>query len=584
MIALEKVVQSRFPAWFEGPRARWSRALLRGVEKLGQLDQINAFLKANAHLRGLAFVEAALAHLQVRHLVDQIERERIPQRGRVVLVANHPSGALDALALLDFVGSIRRDVKIVANDLLSPFEPLQDLVLPVRILGGKPTAESLRAIEQALEQEQCVIVFPAGEVSRLGWQGLRDGVWRSGFVRFAQNAKAPVLPVRIKARNSALFYGASAIYKPLGTALLPREIFARRGARIEFRVGHPLRLDEHAPRSAMFDVRRALERIGRRDEAKPAQGLAIGHESDVRDLLRELASMRILGETPDGKRIYCGSLASDSLLLREVGRLREVSFRAVGEGTGLARDVDAFDTWYDHILLWCPQQLRIAGAYRVALGEKVFRERGVGGFYTHSLFDLDAGTQLRLRQGMELGRSFVAPEFWGTRSLDYLWLGIGAYLRQHPQVRYLFGPVSISAALPVEAREHLVACFAQHRGAIEHTTRARMPFTFSGQVPAYCELDHEANAKLLKANLSRLGTRVPTLFKQYVELCEPGGARFLAFNVDAAFNDAVDGLIEVDLHRVTAKKRERYLEARTAPRAEVAQASMMPMASTESSE
>ncbi|KFN46401.1 hypothetical protein N790_08630, partial [Arenimonas malthae CC-JY-1] len=217
MLDLERRLAERYPHWFTGPRAKVARPLVRGLGRWSKLDEAGAFLARHAHLRGLAFVEAALEHLDVRYVVDQVERERIPQTGRLLIVANHPSGALDALALLHFVGSVRRDVRIVANDLLGAVEPLADLLLPLRILGGKPTAQSLAAVEAALEQEQCVIVFPAGEVSRLGLRGVRDGRWRRGFLRFARATGAPVLPVRVGARNSMLFYGASALYKPAGT-------------------------------------------------------------------------------------------------------------------------------------------------------------------------------------------------------------------------------------------------------------------------------------------------------------------------------------------------------------------------------
>jgi hypothetical protein len=169
----------------------------------------------------------------------------------------------------------------------------------------------------------------------------------------------------------------------------------------------------------------------------------------------------------------------------------------------------------------------------------------------------------RLVEGMELGRSFVMPKYWGTRSLDYLWLGIGAYLKKHPGVRYLFGPVSISAALPIAAREQLVAYYARYFGS-EQQAAANHPFRFLATPPSFGELDAEASFRVLRDNLDALGARVPTLYKQYTELCEPGGARFLAFGVDPDFNNAVDGLIEVDLAHIRPKKRERYLGASTA--------------------
>lgn len=229
MQELEQRLQQRYPDWFHGRRGQLARPLLRSVGRWSRLDRIEAFLRRNANVRGFDFVAAGLEFIEGRYHVDPAALARIPATGRLLIVANHPSGALDALALLDAVGRIRRDVRIVANDLLGAIGPLQDLLLPVRILGGKVQRTSLQAVEQALAAEQCVIVFPAGEVSRLSLLGIRDGRWQRGFVRFARAAAAPVLPVRVEARNSALFYGASTLFKPAGTALLAREMFARRG-------------------------------------------------------------------------------------------------------------------------------------------------------------------------------------------------------------------------------------------------------------------------------------------------------------------------------------------------------------------
>lgn len=560
MLDLERQLSERYPRWFHGSRARFFRPMLRGLGRLTRLDEAEAFLAANGHLRGRAFIEAALEHLDVRYTVDQVERERIPQTGRLLIVANHPSGGLDALALLHFVMGLRRDVKVLANDLLAGIEPLRDSLLPLRILGGRPTPDSLAAVEAALQREECVIVFPAGEVSRLGLGGIRDGRWRQGFLRFARATGAPVLPVRIGARNSALFYGASALYRPAGTALLPREIFARRGSRIELRIGRPSSLPERqAPEKALASIRQALYAIGSRRETAPRGPEPLVHAVDRRLLVDELAALPRLGLTPDGKRIHAGRLAADSPLLREIGRLRELTFRAVGEGTGKRLDLDRYDSWYEHIVLWDPEALEIAGAYRVAPGEQVLAEHGLDGFYTASLFRFPCTMLERIAQGMELGRSFVAPAYQGTRSLDYLWLGIGAYLRAHPGVRYLFGPVSISADLPIAAREQLVAYYDHYFGCRENVVAANRPFCFLAAPPAFGEIDADTAFRVLKTNLGTLGARVPTLYKQYTELCEPGGARFLAFGVDPDFNNAVDGLIELDLARIRPRKRDRYL-------------------------
>ena len=564
MIELEQRLQQRFPQWFRGRRAVIARPLVRGLGRWSRLDVIDAFLAANRGLRGFDFVAAALQFLGARYQVDPVALARIPAQGRVLVVANHPSGALDALALLDAVGTVRRDVRIVANDVLSALDNIGELLLPVRILGGRPSADSLRAIDDALARDECVIVFPAGEVSRLGPRGVRDTRWRRGFLRFARGCDAPVMPVRIQARNSALFYGASALFKPAGTALLVREMFARRARRIVLRIGQPRRIPADADGAALLrDIRRELYALGTRREQAAAPGDAgpepVAAEVDPALVRAGIAGLRSLGETSDGKQIRVGALAADAPLLREIGRLRELTFRAVGEGTGRSLDLDPWDSWYEHIVLWDAGAARIAGAYRIARGAPVLAAHGIRGLYTASLFDYADDAIARIAQGMELGRSFVAPDYWGSRSIDYLWQGIGAYLRAHPKVRYLFGAVSISAALPPAAREQIAAHYAHYFGGDAGEVVSKRPFAYRAAQPRDAAVDAETAFRVLKANLDALGAQVPMLYKQYTELCEPGGARFLAFGVDPDFSDAVDGLIEVDIQRMRPKKRQRYL-------------------------
>jgi len=566
---LERRLQEHFPHWFRGRRANVARPLLRTIGRWSRFDQVEEFLSANGHLRDFEFVAAGLDHLQARYVVDAAELGRIPATGRLLIVANHPSGALDALALLDAVGRVRRDVRIVANDLLSALEPLSGLLLPVRILGGRPSPQSLAAIDDALRADECVIVFPAGEVARLGLRGVTDGRWRRGFLRFARSADAPVLPVRIEARNSALFYGASALFKPAGTALLAREMFARRAHRIALRIGHPLTLPAQGdPQRLLRDVRRELFSLGRRRAGAAASAVEASvvpliapliEPVDTAQVRAGIEALALLGTTFDGKQIRVGRLAAGAPLLQEIGRLRELTFRAVGEGTGQRLDVDLYDSWYEHIVLWDQDASKIAGAYRIARGASVLAERGLAGFYTASLFQYADDAVPRIAQGMELGRSFVVPDYWGSRSIDYLWQGIGAYLAKHPNVRYLFGPVSISAALPAAAREQIVAYYARYYGSEATRAVSRQPFVYQAAPPQFGEVDAATAFRVLKNNLDAIGATLPMLYKQYTDLCEPGGARFLAFGVDPAFSDAVDGLIEVDLERLRPKKRERYL-------------------------
>lgn len=562
MIRIEERLQARWPHWFRGRRARVVRPLLRGLGRWSRFDDIDAFLAASAGLRDFDFVSGAAAHLGLRYDIDAGSLARIPPRGRLLVVANHPSGALDALALLDAIGRVRQDVRVVANDLLCAIEPLRGLLLPVRILGGRPQADSLAAVEDALRAEQCVVVFPAGEVSRLGPRGVRDTRWRRGVLRFARATGAPVLPVRIDARNSALFYGVSTVFKPAATALLAREMYARRARPLRLRIGTPVPLPDDGDGTAVLRrLRRQLYALGTRHEARAAGMAPVAAEAPVAALRVAIAATTLLGRTGEGREIRLArGLAPASVLMRELGRLRELTFRAVGEGTGRARDIDAFDAHYEHLLLWDDAAGRIVGAYRLARGAEVLASRGLAGFYTASLFRFGDAAIPRLAEGLELGRSFVVPDQQGSRSLDELWQGIGAYLARHPGVRRLFGPVSISAALPRDAREQLVAYYQRFHGGDGGLAESRRPFAWIAAPPDFGAVDAAAAFDLLRANLAALGTAVPVLYRQYADLCEPGGVRFLAFGVDPGFADAVDGLVEVDLHALQPRKRRRWIE------------------------
>jgi len=562
MQELEQRLQQRFPEWFRGHRGRVARPLLRGVGRWSRLDRVEDFLQRSAGLRGFAFVTAGLEFLQGHYEVDPAALARIPATGRLLIVANHPSGALDALALLDAVGRVRGDVRIVGNDLLGGIGPLQDLLLPVRMLGGKVQRSSLQAVEAALADEQCVIVFPAGEVSRLSLRGIRDGRWQRGFVRFARSTQAPVLPIRVEARNSALFYGASTLFKPAGTALLAREMFARGGRPLRLRIGKLMALGHDDAGSELLRVRRALYALGRQGadaEAVPMGPEPLAAAVPPAQVAAALRGASVLGQTADGKQILLARCLPGSALLHELGRLRELTFRQVGEGTGRSRDLDAFDADYEHIVIWDGAAQRIAGAYRIMRGAQALARRGLDGLYSASLFRYSDDAIARIAEGMELGRSFVVPDYWGSRSLDYLWQGIGAYLQCRPGIRYLFGAVSISAALPLAAREQLVAYYQRYFGAEGGMAESNRPFQYFAAPPCFGTLDAAAAFDVLKANLAALGTGVPTLYRQYTDLCEPGGARFLAFGVDPDFSDSIDGLIEVDLQAIRPHKRKRYL-------------------------
>lgn len=576
MISIEQVLYERFPKLAE-PRARLiSRPMIGLLRRLACEERINRSLAALSGEVGFDFVEKVLELLKFTYSVARTERENIPIEGRVVIVSNHPLGALDAIALLDLVGSVRRDVRILANDVLMQLEPLRSLVLPVNVFGGAGVGDGggggLREAYRALEREQALIVFPAGEVSRIRPSGVRDPRWSEGFIRLALKTGAPVLPIHVGGHNSPAFYGVSMLAKPLAMLMLAREMFGNEQGRVTINIGglvpsHALKVPGLSMRRVAARMRRHVYRLPRRKPPKFQTSGAIAHPESPIAIKQALARGERLGATTDGKQIILLDAAPDCPAIREIGRLREMTFRRIGEGTGGRRDLDRFDGHYRHIVLWDAEALLIVGAYRLGEGGKILEQHGVSGLYSQSLFDYAPAASDFLRQGVELGRSFVVPAYWGSRSLDYLWQGIGAYLRNRPETRYLFGPVSLSADIPAEARAWLVHYHRHYYPDPDRLAQARNPYRMDPAVDAAASAawegkDARAGMVELKQQLARLNVTMPVLYRQYVDLVEPedGGVRFLDFGVDPSFGNCVDGLIRVDLSYLKPAKRSRYID------------------------
>ena len=329
MIQVEKILQTKYPALAANHEfiTRPTLALLR---QLLREQELNAFLLQHHDLEGSAFLAQLLEYCNLSYSVVEGERDNIPAEGRVVIVANHPLGGLDGIALLSLVRGIRPDVRIVANDVLMQFGPLQHMLLPIDNMGKGCTRASIAAINQALDRDEAVIVFPSGEVSRPGPSGIKDRPWRGGFLRFAERAEAPVLPIHIRGRNSALFYGLSMLYKPLSTILLVREMFRREQKTLHMRIGELIPWQE----IAALDLSREekIKRINRQvysvsNKCAPlfrtAEPTA---QAEARPALRrELHEADCLGQTKDGKQIFLFDCGHDSSVMREIGRLRAIA-------------------------------------------------------------------------------------------------------------------------------------------------------------------------------------------------------------------------------------------------------------------
>lgn len=568
MLNIEAFLHDRYPD-FCARRPHLARPLTRALRLLCHEGEFQQFAATYPHLRGFDFVEQVLDYFQFSFATRDKERERIPARGRVVIIANHPIGSLDGLALLKLVRQVRPDAKVVANEILAAVAPLAPLLLPVDNMNGATPRRNLEAILQHLKDDGALIVFPAGEVSRLGTKGVRDGKWQPGFLRIAGACNAPILPVFVDGRNSAFFYALSFLARPISTLWLVREMFKHARNCVDIRIGQPVPFDSYqrvtvSPREKAQLFRRHVYRLGQDREGVFATEAAIAHPENRAALRAEVSRCELLGETGDGKQIYLYRYQPDSSIMREIGRLREMSFRAVGEGTGQRRDTDRYDQHYFQLILWDDRDLEIAGAYRFGDARDAAARRGRDHLYSSSLFTFNAASEPYLARGLELGRSFVQPRYWGKRSLDYLWFGIGAFLRRHPEYRYLFGPVSISNGYPRQALDKLVYFYSVHFPDRDGLATPTLPYTLSPRRRAelatlFPGRDYRTEFALLKTVLSHMNLTVPTLYKQYPETFEQEGVRFAGFNVDPAFGDCVDGLILVDLEKIKAKKRARYM-------------------------
>lgn len=569
MINVEKALLNLYPSVGKLPNFM-QKGIIYSLRKLFYEKEINEFIEKNKDIYGIEFARKVLEHFNFSYTASNKDRENIPANGKVVIIANHPLGGLDSFALLDLVFSVRSDVRIVANSVLKAIEPLDSLLLPVDNMSGAISKDSFKAMVGALNNEEAVIFFPSGEVSRVRPTGIKDTRWRSGFLHIAKKTDSPILPIFINARNSWKFYTVSMLYKNAATLLLAHEMFNKRDKTISMVVGELIPQDTINARllnakTELSLLKKHLYRISKGKKGIFPTQKCIAHPEDRQKLKKELSECELLGETSDRKKIYLVDYAKDSTIMRELGRLREYTFRKVGEGTGKKRDLDQYDVYYRHLVLWDEDSLEIVGAYRIGESDVIMEmDAREGAFYTASLFEFREGFRPYLRDSIELGRSFVQPKYWGSRALDYLWFGIGAYIKTRPNLKYMFGPVSISASYPKMARNLLIFFYKNYFGPSMDMVVSKNRYIMTKQEIDECReiFDCEnylEDFKRLKQNLSHMGQTVPTLYRQYSELCDEGGVQFLDFGEDRDFENCIDGFLLLDVNKIKESKRKRYL-------------------------
>lgn len=558
--------------------ARWPRPVLAPIERAFALTHLE---RLHARCQGAdgvdAFLERALQVLDVGHGA-RAGLDLLPRTGPALVAANHPFGAIEGLVLAHVLRRVRPDVRILVNRVLGRIPELRELFLPVDLFGGRDAisgnARTLRDAIRWLEGGGMLAIFPAGEVSSLdlGERSVIDPPWSPSIARMALRAGAPVCPAFFAGRNSTLFQVAGLLHPRLRTALLPRELVKKLGARVDLTFGEPI---EPAELAALRDDQErtdwcrlrtyALGAPVRRRARRPRRA----QQRVATPVLREEIAPEIAALPASARLAKSGTLEAwiarapeIPRTLAEIGRLREVAFRAVGEGTGRARDLDRFDLDYLHLVLWDTKSREIAGAYRIGATDELGSARRL---YTSTLFDYDEGAIESLGPALELGRSFVAPGWQRSYApLLTLWKGIGAYVARNPRYRRLFGPVSMSADYDVLSRQ-LVAHWLEAGHA--HTelagrVRGKRPFAWrsvDGLKPERLRALVEGGADLsqLVPRIERDEKGIPVLLREYLKL----GGKLVALNVDADFQNAIDALVVVDLVHTNARLRERYLGA-----------------------
>lgn len=571
MVNVENLLRSNMEVFFQKYPKIVTSCVTGFLKKLLHEDEINTFLVQNQHT-GIRFIDQIIERYNVSYDVRSSQVENIPSQGRVVIIANHPLGGMDSLVLLKMISEKRQDkrVKIVANELLMHFEPIRELLIPVNNIDGKISRQSRQTIIDALEGEEAVVFFPSGEVSRAGVTGIKDEKWKAGFIKVARATHAPILPIHLNAKNSWKFYLLSTLYRPLGTLMLSHEMLRPKQKNIQVTIGELIPFEAFNRASLNLKeytrlFKKHLYRISKGKKGIFSTQKCIAHPASRQGLKQELKYSKLLGSTTDEKKIYLVEYKCSPEIMSEIGRLREFSFRKVGEGTGNKRDLDRYDTYYNHLVLWDEDALEIVGAYRIGVGRSIMKSHGVAGLYMNELCTLESCFAEIVEHSLELGRSFVQPKYWGSRALDYLWQGIGAYLKAYPHVTYLYGPVTISNSYPKAAKDALVYFYTTYFSPPKPFFKAADIYQISSHSEQELDLyfhgnDYKSDLAKLKAYLGNFNVMIPTMFKQYAELCEEGGVSFSDFGIDKEFNDCVDGYLMVDIRRMKPKKYARYID------------------------
>lgn len=548
---------------------------------LNQLDKFYAQRPAGCDTQ--QFLRFTLEVLGIDYQVIKGSLNNIPESGATVVVANHPLGCVEGVILAEILLTIRPDIQILANQYLKTVPELDSLFIGVDVFEGdnarKANLQALRQAHKHLEQGGLLLMFPAGEVSQLvdnKQRRLEDKEWSHSVSRLIKKHKAKSVPVYIDGHNSTRFYMAGKIHPLLRTLMLGRELLNKKQTCIDISISDTIQYKEihHLCDQQLVNyLRLNTYLLGSktstvRDKANNDSTIQpIAERLPLDDLLQDMqqlpesAHLLSLNEFD----VYCTASDCIPALMHEIGRLREKNFRQVGEGTGTALDVDEFDREYLHLFIWDRERNEMVGAYRLGLVDKIMQSQGISGLYSSTLFNYDPRFLHNMGNAIELGRSVIDEYYQKSMApLLLLWKGIGAFIHRNPQYTHLFGPVSISNDYSEQARRLLADTMTLHFYDNEQASLVvasnplpMMPAQWNASL-----LTSLADLQLLSRVIARIdeGKGVPVLLRQYLGL----NGKLVSFNVDPDFNDALDGLIVVDLHDVPIKTLGRYMGVKEA--------------------
>lgn len=547
--------------------------LLSSFKFIFGIRKLNKIYNENFSLPGPDFIEWAINRLNIKYSVSDEFNKRIPSSGPFIIIANHPLGGIEGLLLLNLICKIRPDFKLQGNFLVQHIESIKEYILPVNPFENFKSAHSsykgIKAAYQHLKEGNSLGIFPAGEVSCYKLKEFRvaDRQWQESSIRFIQTACVPVIPVYFHGFNSTLFYILGHIHPLLRTAKLPSEIFNKSNQTIKIEIRKPIPVKT----LKCFSSVTSLSHYLRAKTYSLTEPLKIENLFDSQSINKEKSKERIVDPVnpelilsdltkldkehflfSNGSfSIYCAPFSSAPNIIREIGRLREITFREVGEGTNKSVDLDHFDIYYNHLIIWDNVNRKIVGSYRIGKGMDILCQYGEKGFYTSSLFRIKKGFNQVLEKSFELGRSFITKEYQRhPMALFLLWKGILCYLMKNPDYQYLIGPVSISNDFSKRSKSLIVAFIKENYFDIPLSkhVRPRKKFKMSKNLSGKNKIllnNINDNIKTLDVYINELqpSLSLPVLLKRYLQM----NGKVIGFNVDPDFNNCLDCLMLVNI-------------------------------------